>query len=74
MGSEDTKQKMINLISKGYSNLDDIMFNCYDIFTDKLSDQDLRELADLHFTMTGDLDTANMLYLELDHFNNQLIG
>ena len=50
------------------------MFNCYDIFTDKLSDQDLRELADLHFTMTGDLDMANMLYLELDHFNNQLIG
>jgi|TARA_B110000263_G_scaffold240982_1_gene244727 hypothetical protein len=71
---QTTKQKMINLISKGYSNLDDIMFNCYDIFTDKLSDQDLRELADLHFTMTGDLDMANMLYLELDHFNNQLIG
>ena len=69
---EDTKKKMIDMISH-VDDLDMIMYNSYDIFKAKLTDSDLKELADIHFHVTGRLDKANKLYQELDHFNNGLV-
>ena len=69
---EDTKKKMIEMISH-VDDLDMIMYNSYDIFKTKLTDSDLKELADIHFHVTGRLDKANKLYHELDHFNNGLV-
>ena len=69
---EDTKQKMIDMISH-VDDLDMIMYNSYDIFKTKLTDHDLRMLADIHYHLTGRLDKADKLYQELDHFNNGLV-
>jgi dihydrodipicolinate synthase/N-acetylneuraminate lyase len=69
---EDTKKKMVEMISH-VDDLDMIMYNSYDIFKSKLTDRDLKELADIHFHVTGRLDKANKLYQELDHFNNGLV-
>jgi hypothetical protein len=55
---EDTKKKMIEMISH-VDDLDMIMYNSYDIFKSKLTDSDLKELADIHFHVTGRLDNAN---------------
>ena len=49
------------------------MFNAYDIYRDRLSDKEIRILADAHFQLTRDLQKSNKLYQELDHFNNTLI-
>ena len=69
---EDTKKKMMEMISH-VDDLDIIMYNSYDIFKAKLTDSDLKELADIHFHVTGRLDKAYKLYQVLDHFNIGLV-
>ncbi len=68
----ETFQKMLNMVSRT-ENIDDIMYNAYDLFTERLSDSDIRLLADAYFQLTKDLNKSNELYIELDHFNNTLL-
>ncbi len=67
----ETFQKMLNLVSRT-ENIDDIMYNAYDLYTERLSDSDIRILTDAYFQLTKDLEKSNQLYVELDHFNNTL--
>ncbi len=67
-----TLEDMIELVST-QDNIDDIMYNAYDKMKEKLTDADLHTLADIHFNMTGRLDKANKLYIELSHFNEGLM-
>lgn len=69
----DTFNRMLQLISRT-ENIEDIMFNAYDIYRDRLSDKEIRILADAYFQLTRDLQKSNKLYQELDHFNNTLIA
>jgi len=63
---------MLQLISRT-ENIEDIMFNAYDIYRDRLSDKEIRILSDAYFQLTRDLQKSNKLYQELDRFNNTLI-
>lgn len=67
-----TFEKMLSLISRT-ENIEDIMFNAYNLYQERLSDKEIRLLADAYFQLTRDLQKSNKLYQELDHFNNTLI-
>lgn len=67
-----TFEKMLSLISRT-ENIEDIMFNAYNLYQERLNDKEIRLLADAYFQLTRDLQKSNKLYQELDHFNNTLI-
>lgn len=67
-----TFEKMLSLVSRT-ENIEDIMFNAYNLYQERLSDKEIRLLADAYFQLTRDLQKSNKLYQELDHFNNTLI-
>jgi len=67
-----TFEKMLSLISRT-ENIEDIMFNAYDLYQERLNDKEIRILADAYFQLTRDLQKSNKLYQELDRFNNTLI-
>ncbi len=72
MTHDETLRAMIELVSSS-DNIDDIMYNAYDRMTEKLKDEDIHQLADIYFGVTGRLDKANKLYTELSHFNEGLM-
>jgi len=68
----NTFQRMLSIVSRT-ENIEDIMFNAYDLYQERLSDKEIRSLVDVYFQLTRDLQKSNKLYQELDRFNNTLI-
>ena len=64
---------MLSIVSRT-ENIEDIMFNAYDLYQERLSDKEIRSLVDVYFQLTRDLQKSNKLYQELDRFNNTLIA
>jgi hypothetical protein len=69
----NTFQRMLSIVSRT-ENIEDIMFNAYDLYQERLSDKEIRSLVDVYFQLTRDLQKSNRLYQELDRFNNTLIA
>jgi len=69
----NTFQRMLSIVSRT-ENIEDIMFNAYDLYQERLSDKEIRSLVDVYFQLTRDLQKSNKLYQELDRFNNTLIA
>jgi hypothetical protein len=63
---------MLAIVSRN-ENIDDIMYNAYDIYQERLDDKEIRILVDTYFQQFRNLQKSNKLYQELDRFNNTLI-
>lgn len=67
-----TFNDMVEIIKNNY-DMDELLFQLGVRWQNKLTDPEIRQLADVCFESTKDLEKSNQLYMELDHMNNMVM-